>query len=523
MQGIGIAKVQFRPDTRFGLILTAIYLAVSTCLVLVHEPWRDETQAWLIARAAASPLQLLSLSRYEGHPVLWHLCLWPLTRLGGPALMQGFAVLVGAAVVFVFACFAPFARSLKTLLAFGQIALFEWGVIARSYGLGVLLLFGATVLVVRRERHVVAASVLLALAAQTSVHAAIVAGGVLVLLVVERLSPWADPAHRAPPGPFAFAVALVALGLGASVLQVMPPPDSAVHTLWEVRGLGSRLLRTALSPVQGVATMPWGPALDAYRGMRTLQTVLAILVTLIALTTSCALLSRSRGVWLAAALPAFALEGLFFFRYFGGTRHAAFLLVAMLIALWLAPTFPTRERPASRLGALLAARCKEGLALALGFQVAMALVQARLDVPDVYSAARDTASLIRAAGLADRPLVLDPDFETNGVLAHIGRASAYHPNVAREGSYTIWDARHDARLPTATRARDEDVLSAAAERAGAMGSVVVTNHALDARLVQSAGARLVGVRRADYLREESFWVYEVPRFSSACGVPANAH
>lgn len=46
-----------------------------------HELWRDELQVWLQARAAGNPVELIELRRYEPHPALWDLLVWPLTRL----------------------------------------------------------------------------------------------------------------------------------------------------------------------------------------------------------------------------------------------------------------------------------------------------------------------------------------------------------------------------------------------------------------------------------------------------------
>jgi len=33
-----------------------------------HEMWRDELQAWMLARVSATPATLLAKLRYEGHP-----------------------------------------------------------------------------------------------------------------------------------------------------------------------------------------------------------------------------------------------------------------------------------------------------------------------------------------------------------------------------------------------------------------------------------------------------------------------
>ena len=42
-----------------------------------HELWRDETQAWAVARDSGSLFQLLATGiRYEGHPPLWYCLLY---------------------------------------------------------------------------------------------------------------------------------------------------------------------------------------------------------------------------------------------------------------------------------------------------------------------------------------------------------------------------------------------------------------------------------------------------------------
>ena len=46
-----------------------------------HEPWRDEWQAWLLARDSPSLKALLYNMRYEGHPPTWHVVLFALSRV----------------------------------------------------------------------------------------------------------------------------------------------------------------------------------------------------------------------------------------------------------------------------------------------------------------------------------------------------------------------------------------------------------------------------------------------------------
>ena len=76
-----------------SLLLALAYVAVAALLVASmwrHEMWRDELQAWMIARDSTSLGDLFGHNmRYEGHPGLWHLALFVLTRVtDNPVAMQ---------------------------------------------------------------------------------------------------------------------------------------------------------------------------------------------------------------------------------------------------------------------------------------------------------------------------------------------------------------------------------------------------------------------------------------------------
>ncbi|MFC1598363.1 hypothetical protein ACFL2M_02415, partial [Patescibacteria group bacterium] len=46
--------------------LLGVFVIFSIVLNLNHEPWRDEAQAWLIARDVPNLLELFRLAGYEG-------------------------------------------------------------------------------------------------------------------------------------------------------------------------------------------------------------------------------------------------------------------------------------------------------------------------------------------------------------------------------------------------------------------------------------------------------------------------
>src|SRR5262249_51790725 len=136
-----------RRDRRLDLGLIALFAVVVGFVMLRHEMWRDELQAWLIAKASSAPSDLLHNTRFEGHPILWYALLWPFAHASqAPRLEQAieWALAVGATALVVLR--APLTRLQKALYVLGYFAVFEFGVLARSYTLGILLLYGAAAL-----------------------------------------------------------------------------------------------------------------------------------------------------------------------------------------------------------------------------------------------------------------------------------------------------------------------------------------------------------------------------------------
>ncbi|MEO0458839.1 MAG: hypothetical protein AAF152_19975, partial [Cyanobacteria bacterium P01_A01_bin.114] len=126
----------------FELSLTGIFAVIGLVGVLRHEMWRDELQAWLLARDSTSIIDLFQNTRTEAHPALWHLCLYGLAQIShNPLIMQLFHLTVATASVYLIARFSPFTQLQRTLLAFGYFSLYEYAVISRSYALGVFFVF----------------------------------------------------------------------------------------------------------------------------------------------------------------------------------------------------------------------------------------------------------------------------------------------------------------------------------------------------------------------------------------------
>lgn len=123
-------------STRAENLILWIYTAFSFFLVLVHEPWRDEAQFWLLARDASIPEILGNISK-EGIPPLWQLLLKPFVMLGLPyyPTMNIISFLLVAAAAWIFVKKAPFHRFAKYVLLLSPVFIFCYATISRSYSL----------------------------------------------------------------------------------------------------------------------------------------------------------------------------------------------------------------------------------------------------------------------------------------------------------------------------------------------------------------------------------------------------
>jgi hypothetical protein len=183
----------------FSCLVTGIYFLVALAGMLHHTMWRDEHQAWLIARDAHSLAQLFHNLRYEGNPALWHLLLFAVTRFTtNPAYMQALHLLIACGFVFIFNRYCPIAAIYKILFTFGYFSLYEYAIISRSYGLGVLLTFIACALYKHRTAHYLLLWLSLGLLANVTVYGVIISLGLGGVLLLDYFLPAREPQTTGP-------------------------------------------------------------------------------------------------------------------------------------------------------------------------------------------------------------------------------------------------------------------------------------------------------------------------------------
>ena len=416
--------------------------------------WRDEIQAWLLARDSNTPIDLFRHLKYEGHPGVWHLCLMPLSRLTwSPEIMQVFHLLIAATTVYLTARFSPFTPIQKFLFAFGYFPLYEYAIICRNYAPGVLLLCIFCILFQQRYAKFLSVSVVLFLLSHTSVHALIVTVAISGALLMDYL--FLDGRVQDGAGwrreRIWIGFGIIALGIVTAALQLNPPADTGFAVQWYTHYDPDRLenvvklLTRAFFPIPEAKLHFWGSRLLEQsplfiKHQLRLSGCLVIWLSLVLLRRPTALLMYLVGT--------IGLLSFFYIKYLGGIRHHGFLFILFITVAWIYRYCDALElRFISRFGALWERTLNPALTLILIVHLLGGVNAVRMESRHVFSYGKAVAAYIRENGLEEMLVTGDRDPPASTIVGYLRTNQIYYPNGNRFGSYVPWDSARVGELP----------------------------------------------------------------------------
>src|SRR5262249_9174089 len=211
------------------------WLLFSAWMVLVlliasqHEFWRDEVRALSIAMDASSLSDLFRLMQDEGHPMLWHLLLYGGYQVSSSKLvLPAVSIAIAAVAVWLFAFFSLFPPWFKALFIFSGLPLYEYSVMARNYGISMLLLFLFASLYPLRHRHPAVLGLVLALLCHTNVHSAMLACLLLCLWLWDTWGARGQGAAGESRRQLVIATPIFLIGLSTALYTVWPSGNQIV-------------------------------------------------------------------------------------------------------------------------------------------------------------------------------------------------------------------------------------------------------------------------------------------------------
>lgn len=430
---------------RTTLLFIAFFILLSLVTALRHEMWRDELQAWLLAKEHASFTELAQAVRYDKHPLAWYVVLFLLSRLtGSPLAMQLFHVGLAALSAWLVLRFAPFSPVQRILLIFSYYLFFEYNVISRNYALGILSLFLFCFFYTGKRKTLLAWASCLFVLANTSIYGlifAIAASGAVIADVLTEKS-------LRRQGTTFVALMLIGLGVALSAWCLRPIPDSSydqvstLHTSFNA-GLASKVLWTvpkAYLQVPRPTFHFWNThILGHVPSTLAINASLALLV----LIFSSFLIWRHRP---ALVFFVFSTTGILSWLYIasvGFVRHQGHLFLAFVAAVWLArgsldstkASSAGTERKPKGIPVLSVV-----LTLIFAVQAAGGFFAVGMDIIHPFSQAKATARYIKQKEYRDLPIVGEMDYLMTPVSGYLGR-KIYFVRGERLGSYVKWDMK----------------------------------------------------------------------------------
>ena len=399
------------------LLLFGLWLAAVGALAWRHVIWRDEARALSIAIQGENWIAMLRGLHGEGHPALWYLLLRAAYEITGrPEVLPILALAVAIAAAWLLVWRSPFPPALIGLILASHFFIYEFSVMARNYGISMLILFALAIAYPKCRGRGVALGALLFLLANSNVIAAILAGAFLLFWFVEILEE-TGPRWSSAMANFAVNAAIAAAGAALAFATVYPPfNDDAVAA--HASGVGAReALSVIVNPAPAFAQLlEWQvpPSNLALPG----SPIVVALGAPLMIGATFALIER-KGAMLACLASLAGLSLFFRLVYPGDYRHEATWLAFLIAMVWICWR---TSRPSDPRAALDRNRRRFALVRKMGFACFLILLglQAKLGLADLAfsaivgtpeSRSRDFAELVsRRPDLKDAILIADPDY-----------------------------------------------------------------------------------------------------------------
>ncbi len=333
-----------------ALAMFVVWLGVVSFLAWTHLVWRDEVRSLSKALQGDSVFAMLKELRGEGHPAVWYLLLRAAhTLVPRPEALLVVSIVVAAVAALILVLRAPFSLPLLALILISRFFMYEYSVMARNYGISMLLLFLFAALYERHRDRDCWLGVLLFLLANCNVHSVLLVGGLLLFWFVDILCGEASNKAR-NIRMFLYNAALAAIGVVTCFITVFPTVSDTI-----VIHPGNVTFEAA---IQGML-LPWLeldfwglPGADKLARLTLIGMPLTMVNFLILCGSTLGLIRRT-GAFLAALTTLIGLSLIFVFLSPGFYRHLALWFVFLICMYWLAasgnvqkePLLPVRLKP----------------------------------------------------------------------------------------------------------------------------------------------------------------------------------
>lgn len=418
-----------------------IYIIVAGFIIFHHELWGDELHSWNIAKGSNSFPDLISNTRYEGHPPLWYSTLWILSKITHDvSMIQWVQLAIIISINFLILFASPFPFFTKLLIPFGYFFLYEYAAFSRNYAIAFLFAFLICLVLYKNFKHrILLYYTFLFLLANTHLLALVLATGfhIYFLLSLFEKKKKANVVLHMIIG---FAVFIL------SIYFILPPADSSLNNdFWLQRLDGNRLSAIAKAPVRAFLPIPawwnyhsWNTEflVEAQRQFPFLKWIIGLL-SIALLSFTIVMLRKDKKAflfYLAILLMFFCLSIII---PFANSRQVGFIFMGFLLAYWLFCHNNTISRPQNNI-----------LAALLAIHIIAAIYSAVKEVKYPFSNGFRVKGLIKKVPEGSKWVT---DYWCLNTISAYMDTPAYCIDLQKEKSFLLWNEKIKAMLQSSYR------------------------------------------------------------------------
>ncbi|ACB51803.1 conserved hypothetical protein [Crocosphaera subtropica ATCC 51142] len=432
-----------------GLIL--IFATVTLIGILNHAMWRDELNGWLIARDSYSFINFFKNIKYEGHPVLWYLCLWILNQItANPIMMQIFHWLIAVTTIAIFILFSPFTQVQKALFTFGYLPVYEYSLISRNYSIGALSIFLFCACFKTRHQSYLTLAFILAMMANTNAYCLLISLALAFTLVIEYIfRGYFQYETKANQYDLTAALIIFLIGIVISVFMLLPPSDSTLQggaNQWFFYFDFNRLTQT-LTRIWRSYILVIIPS-----DSKPLDLFIFSFFSLGLFGFSILMLIRKPIALLFYSIGSLEILAFTYAKFLGSERHYGHLYIILIAALWIGNYYANSQIIINFLNNIsyrfsrivchganfVSYHKKYFLLIILWLQVIAGIVAFSRDLITPYSSSKMTAEFIQSNNLSEHFIMGSEDFTIAPISGYLEQ-KIYYPEAQKMGSYVLFN------------------------------------------------------------------------------------
>lgn len=488
-------RYRFLGVTLHRLLSLTIFL-VWACFVSYlawnHVVWRDEVRAFSLALQGDHFIAMLKGLKGEGHPALWYLLLRGAhVVMSTPEVLQVVALIVAFASILLLVLRSPFGLLLIALLLSSRFAVFEYSVVARNYGISMLLLFLLATSYRRYRDQGIWLGALLFLLANCNAHSVLLVGSFLIFWFFDIIRN--DGVDRTQAlHTFVLNASIALLGIVLCVITIFPPVNDAAQNNLPGSITFRHLLEAVILPAASFNSLLQLDLSQQVLEQFSLWREPYILILHVLMSSlmfgSTLVLVRHPAALCAAWAALIGLSVFFSTIYPGFYRHQALWLVFLISLYWITSRDDEKEErgPATQTTPLIKTMRSLGHVLVVAVLtlqvIAVEPILAHIDVP--VSRSRDLGLLIaRSPELQDAIVIADPDYLVEPLSYYVPNRT-YLMREHRFGHVVVFTKKATGQLSL------DEILSHARDLRREFGKpvIILLHHRLD----PSAPAQIIG-------------------------------